>query len=91
MNCPVPPELVSLAAYVAENGLVSHQWEERPLGIANFNKFLKGQCKRKLLTSDMSCHFWGLLRIKSLKIGKQNQLCLCSAYVTFFIDKNLQC
>ena len=29
-------ELVSLAAYVAEDGLVGHQWEERPLGIANF-------------------------------------------------------
>jgi hypothetical protein len=31
-----PPELVSLAAYVAEDGLVGHHWEERPLGIANF-------------------------------------------------------
>jgi hypothetical protein len=29
-------ELVSLAAYVAEDGLVGHQWEERPLGLANF-------------------------------------------------------
>ena len=25
-----------LAAYVAEDGLVGHHWEERPLGIANF-------------------------------------------------------
>ena len=25
------PELMSLAAYVAEDGLVSHHWEERPL------------------------------------------------------------
>jgi hypothetical protein len=30
------PEFVSLAAYVAEDGLVGHHWEERPLGIANF-------------------------------------------------------
>ena len=30
------PELLSLAAHVAEDGLVSHQWEERPLGLANF-------------------------------------------------------
>jgi hypothetical protein len=30
-----PPELVSLAAYVAEDGLVSHHWDKRPLGIAN--------------------------------------------------------
>jgi hypothetical protein len=27
---------MSLAAYVAEDGLVGHHWEERPLGIANF-------------------------------------------------------
>ena len=26
-----PPELLSLVSYVAEDGLVSHQWEERPL------------------------------------------------------------
>jgi hypothetical protein len=27
---------VSVAAYVAEDGLVGHLWEERPLGLANF-------------------------------------------------------
>jgi hypothetical protein len=27
---------VSLAAYAAEDGLVGHYWEERPLGLANF-------------------------------------------------------
>ena len=27
---------MSLAAYVAEDGLVSYHWEERPLGLANF-------------------------------------------------------
>jgi hypothetical protein len=27
---------VSLAACVAEDGLVDHQWKERPLGIVNF-------------------------------------------------------
>jgi hypothetical protein len=27
---------MSLAAYVAEDGLVSHHWEEKPLGLANF-------------------------------------------------------
>jgi hypothetical protein len=26
-----PPKAVSLVAYVAEDGLVGHQWEERPL------------------------------------------------------------
>jgi hypothetical protein len=29
-----PPELVSLAAY--EDGLVGHQWKERPIGHADF-------------------------------------------------------
>ena len=27
---------MSLAAYVAEDSLVGHHWEERPLGLANF-------------------------------------------------------
>jgi hypothetical protein len=31
MNLTVPPRTVSLGAYVAEDGLVGHQWEERPL------------------------------------------------------------
>jgi hypothetical protein len=33
---PSPPELGSLAAYVSEDGIVSHHWKERPLGLANF-------------------------------------------------------
>jgi hypothetical protein len=40
-----PPELVSLAAYVAEDGLVGHHWEERPLGIANFICPSTGECQ----------------------------------------------
>ena len=27
---------MSLAAYVAEHGLVGYHWEERPIGLANF-------------------------------------------------------
>ena len=27
---------MSLAAYVSEDGLVDHYWEERPLGLAHF-------------------------------------------------------
>jgi hypothetical protein len=27
---------MSLAAYVSEDGLVSHQWKERPIGLATF-------------------------------------------------------
>jgi hypothetical protein len=33
---PFPQELMSLAEYIAEDSLVSHHWEERPLGLANF-------------------------------------------------------
>jgi hypothetical protein len=36
MDKAVPPELMSLAAFVAEDGLLSHHWEERPLGLTNF-------------------------------------------------------
>jgi hypothetical protein len=27
---------MSLVAYVSEDGLVSHHWKERPIGLANF-------------------------------------------------------
>jgi hypothetical protein len=39
---------MSLAAYVAEDGLVSHQWKERPIGCANFICLSTGehQCQR---------------------------------------------
>ena len=39
------PELVSLAAYVAEDGPISHQWKERPLGLANFICLSTGECQ----------------------------------------------
>jgi hypothetical protein len=45
MNSPVPPELVFLAAYVAEDGLVGHQWEERPHGLASFIFSSTGECQ----------------------------------------------
>ena len=41
----VPTELISLAAYVAEDGLVGHHWEERPLGLANFICPSTGECQ----------------------------------------------
>jgi hypothetical protein len=31
-----PLELVSLPAYISEDGLVGHQWKERPIGLASF-------------------------------------------------------
>jgi hypothetical protein len=40
-----PLELLFLAAYESENGLVGHQWEERPLGLANFICPSTGECQ----------------------------------------------
>jgi hypothetical protein len=36
---------MSLAAYVSEDGLVSHQWKERPIGLANFISLSTGECQ----------------------------------------------
>jgi hypothetical protein len=33
---PPTPELMFLAAYVSEDGLVGHHWKERPISLANF-------------------------------------------------------
>ena len=35
---------MSLAAYVAEDGLVGHHWEERLLDLANFICLSTGEC-----------------------------------------------
>jgi hypothetical protein len=40
---------MSLAAYVAEDGLVGHHWEERPLGLANFTCPSTGECQGQLV------------------------------------------
>jgi hypothetical protein len=39
------PELLTLAAYVSEDGLVGHQWKERPIGCANFICLSTGKCQ----------------------------------------------
>jgi hypothetical protein len=44
-STPPPPELVSLAAYVSEDGLVGHQWKERPIGFADFICLCSGECQ----------------------------------------------
>jgi hypothetical protein len=36
---------MSLAVYVAEDGLVSHYWEERPICLANFISPSTGECQ----------------------------------------------
>jgi hypothetical protein len=39
------PELMFLAAYVAEDGLVGHHWKKRPIGLANFICLSTGECQ----------------------------------------------
>jgi hypothetical protein len=47
MNLSVPPELVSLAAYVAEDGLVSHHWEERSSVLQTLRAPVQGNARAK--------------------------------------------
>jgi hypothetical protein len=35
---------MSLAAYVSEDGLVGHQWKERPIGLVDFICLSTGEC-----------------------------------------------
>ena len=51
MNYPVPPELMSLVAYVAEDGLIGHYWEKRLLvlqrlyaRVQEYARFRNGEC-----------------------------------------------
>jgi hypothetical protein len=44
MNLPVPHRTVSLVAYVAKDGLVSHQWEET-LGLVKIIYPSTGECQ----------------------------------------------
>jgi hypothetical protein len=41
------PELMTLAAYIAEDGLVGHHWKERPIGLANFICPVQGNTRDK--------------------------------------------
>ena len=38
---------MSLAAYVSEDGLIGHHWEEKPLGLANFICLSTGNARAK--------------------------------------------
>jgi hypothetical protein len=40
---------MSLAAYVVEDGLVGHHWEERPLGLQTFYALMQGIARSKNL------------------------------------------
>jgi hypothetical protein len=35
----------ALAAYVSKDGLISHQWKKRPIGLANFICPSTGECQ----------------------------------------------
>jgi hypothetical protein len=44
---PPSPRAVSLVAYVAEDGLVSHQWEERPLVLLRLYAPVQGNARAR--------------------------------------------
>ena len=51
---------MSLAAYVAEDSLVGHHWEERPLGLVNFICPSKGeQHSQELEVGGKESRAWG--------------------------------
>jgi hypothetical protein len=54
-----PPEPVSLAAYESEDGLVGHQWKERPIGLANFICLSTGECQGQEMGVGGSGSGWG--------------------------------
>ena len=54
-STPLSPELVSLAAYVSEDGLVGHQWKERPIGRADFICLSTGERQGQ----EVGVHGWG--------------------------------
>jgi hypothetical protein len=41
----VSPELMSLAAYIAEDGLIGHHWEERPLVLQRLYVPIQGNAR----------------------------------------------
>jgi hypothetical protein len=57
------PELMSLAAYVAEDGLVGHHWGERPLGLANFICLSMGKRQGQEVCVFGGGRVWGTFRI----------------------------
>jgi hypothetical protein len=59
----VPPGVVSLAAYVSEDGLPGHQWKERPIGRANFICLSTGECKDQEVGVGVWGRVWGTFGI----------------------------
>jgi hypothetical protein len=53
------PELLTLAAYVSKDGLVGHQWEERPIGRANFICLSTGERQGQEVGVDGWWSWWG--------------------------------
>jgi hypothetical protein len=50
---------MSLAVYISEDGLVGHQWKERPIGLANFICLSTGECQGQEVGGGGSGSGWG--------------------------------
>ena len=53
------PELLTLAAYVSKDGLVGHQWKERPIGFANFISPSTGEHQGQKVGRGVGGRVWG--------------------------------
>ena len=54
---------MSLAAYVSEDGLVGHQWKERPVGRANFISLSTGERQGQEVAVGGCGSMWGTFGI----------------------------
>ena len=55
--------LMSLAVYVAEDGLVGHEWEKRPLVLQRFYAPVQGNARSK------KCEWVGWEQVEGVEIG----------------------
>ena len=53
-----PPELMSLAAYVSEDGLVSHHWDKRSLVLQTLYASVQGNARSKKWVGECVGDFW---------------------------------
>ena len=59
-----------LAAYVSEDGLVGHQWKDRPIGLANFICLSTGECQGQ----EVGVGRWGMVGDFRDSIGNVNEI-----------------
>ena len=67
---------MSLAAYVSEDGLVGHHWEERPLGLAKFI----WPCTGELQGQEVGVGGWGSGWVREWGSGWVGEWGVCGGF-----------